>query len=328
MKVNRIVSVFMLAGIMLTSFRLYAQEKYLWTEDDGFQWYKVTNGNYFGAESIDGTTLIPLSRGYEMLTYIVDRNGGWFSVMKKGSCGICNKNGREIVSPGRYDFACYMDDGFILTELDFEYGVCDKSGNEIIAPKYEGRVVYKDGVFKYESESGNYISTGYSLFDFYFPVYFDFQSDKYILADEDNLCSFYIVRFELKPYQIVVKVINSDGRANSEETIIETHYINPSDSQLELWSNTHFNLHFKYAGVDRAIQIRHDKYDAINIAYDIKNRDTNSHSFKQHSIISELKEKTKDVFCPGYLIENNYGTKYEALLKTVKNYSWKHVTRD
>lgn len=89
MKVNRIVSILMLAGLILASFSSFAQSKTLKTESDGFQWYQLEQNGKFGAQSMGGTTFIPLSRGYTFICYH-QTEGGWFSVEKNGSKGACD----------------------------------------------------------------------------------------------------------------------------------------------------------------------------------------------------------------------------------------------
>lgn len=203
MKVNKIVSVLMLACFMLVSFSSFAQDydEYLRTAEDGFQYYKITKNGKEGAKSMGGTIFIPLSRGYTFICYYAI-NGGWFGVEKNGSEGACDMtgrevippkyddvgkresdgfyyymvelnnrvgaydiNGREILTPGRYDkYYIRNKDGFfyISVELNGKEGVCDINGREVIAPRYKW-VVYSEGEFKINETGDGWKPTGIKL---------------------------------------------------------------------------------------------------------------------------------------------------------------------
>lgn len=154
-----------LVCMTFASVSLFAQEKELQTESDGFQWYKLYQNEKRGAQSKSGTTLIPLSRGYTFICYHT-MDGGWFSVDKGNKeYGVCDITGKEIIAPGRYDDAYYRNkDGYVYVDvkLNGKEGVCDGNGREIIAPRYES-LICSDGVFEYKDASGNWVSTGVSL---------------------------------------------------------------------------------------------------------------------------------------------------------------------
>lgn len=169
-KTNKIVTTLMLVSLILVSFGSFAQKKTLMTEDDGFKWYKLEQNGKVGAQSTSGVTFIPLSRGYTYIFYSYPFNTpnpfppyvGWFSVKKNSdSRGACDKNGREIVAPGRYDWVEYYDSGgyvFCIVELNGREGVCDENGREVIAPRYKNLFFSRiEHVFSYEDASGNYV---------------------------------------------------------------------------------------------------------------------------------------------------------------------------
>ncbi len=56
---KRILSLLILLGFY--SLTTNAQNRELVTEEDGFQWYRISSETSIGAESIDGATIIPLS---------------------------------------------------------------------------------------------------------------------------------------------------------------------------------------------------------------------------------------------------------------------------
>ncbi len=147
------------------SVSLLAQERKLQTESDGFQWYELRQGDKRGAQSVGGVTFIPLSRGYTFICYFFT-DGGWFSVRKgEKKNGVCDITGREIIAPGRYDWAEFRNkDGFeyCYVELNGKKGACDRNGQEIVAPRYESLLLL-DGVFEYEDASGKWVSTGIKL---------------------------------------------------------------------------------------------------------------------------------------------------------------------
>ncbi len=149
-----------LVCMTFVSISLFAQEKTLQTESDGFQWYKLIQGDKKGAQSMGGVTFIPLSRGYTFICYL----SGWFSVDKGDKeNGVCDITGKEIIAPGRYDSAIYCnEDGFeyVTVKLNGKTGICDMNGREYIAPRYESLIFSADGVFKYEDSFGKWVSTG------------------------------------------------------------------------------------------------------------------------------------------------------------------------
>ena len=160
---------FILAG--LTAIGANAQTKKLWTERDGFQWYEIYgSGGTTSAESINGKTLIPLSRGYSFICYHSEEYGmGYFSVEKNGKEGACDIKGNEIIAPEKgYDKVFLLIDspkiGYFSVKKNGKEGACDIKGNEIIAPNYES-IIYYNG-FKYKDAYGKWIPLGITLDDY------------------------------------------------------------------------------------------------------------------------------------------------------------------
>lgn len=107
---KKIILFAILIGIAATN--VNAQRRSLKTEDDGFQYYKTMQGSYEGAESVDGKTLIPLSRQYTLLFYLSKPgHKGYFKVKKGDKYGACDIYGREIIAP-QYEKLYYLSDGF------------------------------------------------------------------------------------------------------------------------------------------------------------------------------------------------------------------------
>lgn len=159
-KTNKAIALLTLLMLALSSFTSIAQERELKTEKDGFQWYELRQGDKRGAQSVGGTTFIPLSRGYTFICYQT-LDGGWFTVEKGDKDdGVCDITGREIIAPGRYDDAYYRNkDGFeyVYVKLNGKEGVCDRNGREIIAPKYNS-VLYINNHFS--CDDGYYTKEG------------------------------------------------------------------------------------------------------------------------------------------------------------------------
>lgn len=156
------ITAFLLLCFNVVSVNLFGQYSGLQSEDDGFKWIRVCQNGKEGAQSANGTWIIPLSRGYTWIIY-QKSGGGWFNVYVNGFVqgGACDKNGKEIIAPNYDNVVMHESDGFYYytVELNGKKGVYDTDGQEIIAPKYKSLILVK-GVFKYENASGEWISTG------------------------------------------------------------------------------------------------------------------------------------------------------------------------
>lgn len=193
--------------ILITSvfFSINAQQQRLRTEDDGFQWYEITEGKLHGAldingnliiptefsllvyhanngyfrgisdESVaafepDGTIVISLERNYNEVYKHRHKNGSvYYTVYRKEGdknyAGICDNNGKEIISPDRgYENITRQEaDGTIwyLVYLNKKTGACDADGNELIPPNYES-LTYYNGSF-HSLMDNNWTSLNISL---------------------------------------------------------------------------------------------------------------------------------------------------------------------
>lgn len=108
-------------------------EKNLITGEDGFKWYVLIKGNYRGAESESGKTLISLNHRFDYITY----SQGRFIVSNNIGEGIYDLNGNELLScvegysieETRFDqkwlFGFYK---YFLLKKDGKEGLCDLSG--------------------------------------------------------------------------------------------------------------------------------------------------------------------------------------------------------
>ena len=153
----------------------YAQDivKELKEEKDGFKWYQLKQDKYFGAEDINGNTIIPLSKNYIYLWYskLENHDRGFLNVKDENdNWGIYDINGREIISTDRgYDLIIYhiTEEGFKFFEVGKDnniskQGVCDLTGKELISPQLCDAIIYNDDNFKV-CIGGIYKNTGIKL---------------------------------------------------------------------------------------------------------------------------------------------------------------------
>lgn len=124
----------------LCSTSLFAQSSRLKTEKNGYQWYEISNDDYYGVKDKSGKILIPLERGYSDVTFIPNQViTGYFSVEKDDKEGACDLTGKELISPDRgYEDVTYIAEkalnGYFSVEKGGHEGVCDKNGKELISP--------------------------------------------------------------------------------------------------------------------------------------------------------------------------------------------------
>lgn len=75
-------------------------------------WFGLHRGGIESAYSVEGTELIPFSRGYEFIA----KQKEYFGVMKDGLEGACDFNGNEIIAPQYSDLIYSSLDGFNTKE--------------------------------------------------------------------------------------------------------------------------------------------------------------------------------------------------------------------
>lgn len=148
-----------------------AQNKELKTEEDGFKWYLTSSDGNRGAQSVNGKELVPLSIGFEWVSY---HNGFLIGTIfspdddfKKNKNACYDKTGKVIIPFGRYEHISYnvpeagKPAWFSVTKNGFD-GACDVTGKEIIPPVYTG-LLYGSKGFEGKKENGNYNLLGISL---------------------------------------------------------------------------------------------------------------------------------------------------------------------
>ena len=156
-----------LLGCVCTSL-CFAQTKCRQVGDDGFVWYQLQDGNgHYGAEDENGNVLIPLSRQYSYISWWCGK-GKYFMIEKQtGSntyVGVCDKWGKEIVSPNKYNNEQYMAVFYYPTK-DVETGLHGFAISDIKEPgwKHYNLNIFLDSDYKaYSLSNGSkkYISDG------------------------------------------------------------------------------------------------------------------------------------------------------------------------
>lgn len=162
--------IFVLLTLGFCCFNLNAQVKQLKKEKNGFQWYRtITDYTDYGAESLDGKTIIPSDRNYTSIIYIVPKTGlkGYFLVSRNKKEGVCNLDGEEIIAPDKYDNVSFISEkghiGWYSVKNNGLTGACDITGKEIIPCNYNILFYGKDNRFNHMNKSGNMVALNIKL---------------------------------------------------------------------------------------------------------------------------------------------------------------------
>lgn len=131
-----------------------AQEKVLLTEKDGFQWNLIVSTNKkYGAQTLEGKDIIPLSANYDMV-FMYD---GLFGAEKDGTKTLFTKSGKKILGPAKSLAWMYIpqDNRYEYSIGDYQ-GCFDQYGNIIISAedKYTFLSYYKDKNVIYVKKDG------------------------------------------------------------------------------------------------------------------------------------------------------------------------------
>lgn len=152
------VLLLMVLALGMCSINVSAQSRTLETEKNGYQWYRIiSKDRKYGAEGIDGSTLIPLSRGYDVIIFHPKETiEGYFTVTLNSKVGVFDIKGKEIIEPYKYDFVIFLEEeghvGYYSVESNGLDGVCDVTGKEIIPCRYASIFYTSDGFACRESE--------------------------------------------------------------------------------------------------------------------------------------------------------------------------------
>lgn len=121
-------------------------QKHRFVEDDGYVWYRLVNGNLYGAQNIENDTIVPIQ--YDVVTCIscdfFDGNHARYHKGIKGDyVGIYTSKGTCIFSiDNHYTYAGMGHDPnndliFWWVTKDWNIGVTDARGKLVIEPIYD-----------------------------------------------------------------------------------------------------------------------------------------------------------------------------------------------
>ena len=288
-------------------------------EENGFEWYLISEYPRQGAEDRNGNTLIPLSRGYELVNFAVTQETGWFLVRRNGKGGCCDINGNEIIAPNRYTYATFHElnghAGYFYVEVGELSGACDIRGREIIPCRYKG-VSYsvEQDCFIYRDASGNYVplslrldnqgnayssSSGSSNSSSYTTI--EFES---IIAGTHGTSSLskaerYRVKFELNSNNIIYTLESSQNYGSW--TTIETHTVNPASAQIAVSSN------------GLTVSLSENRGFAV------------STSTKMVYIVDKFGNRLNDYIGDKWFLyhKTDFSSKYESLKSALLKYNWR-----
>ncbi len=132
--------------------------------ETGYPWFliKSHDGQTVGAQNVDGKVIIPLSEGFESISY---HRGFYIASYGTGTDSqhcLYTYDGILVIEKGKYDdfivMECKSDWSWVPTKWyikvtkDGKVGACDLSGKELVEPKFETLFYssYREESFYYE----------------------------------------------------------------------------------------------------------------------------------------------------------------------------------
>jgi len=150
----------------------FSQKRELKTEDDGFQWYFISSEKGKGAQTVTGTMIVPVDKGYEWVSYenglfcatIFSSDGDYM----KDKVGFYDKFGKELISSDKYEHAYYNSEkdntpAWFSVYKDGCEGACDATGNQIVSPIYKSLLYGSKGFEGKRSDTDNWTVLGIVL---------------------------------------------------------------------------------------------------------------------------------------------------------------------
>lgn len=132
------------------------------SEDDGYKWVHVTYSNYTeGAEDTKGGSLIPASKGFDIVRY---EKPFWVGIKTNSNSFkyvYYTKTGNEISNLNQYD-AISLQGGengepvYFQVFKDGKCGICNDEGVEIIPTNYN-KCFFSNGAYVIEDETGDFV---------------------------------------------------------------------------------------------------------------------------------------------------------------------------
>ena len=209
--------------------------KELQTERNGFRWYKTSSGSYQGAESIDGRTIAPLSKGYTMIVFHEKSNCiGYFAVHKNGKKGAYDIHGNLVIEP-IHEKLYYLSEGFSYEDTygtDHYLGITLDANGRASSYGHTGSTslttrsassAYNNSYQQPQQQQTQQKST---QIDVLYSACYD-ENMKPLPKGKGDSPIEYIARFIFNADQIVIKVVKVERALNSKETIITETKFDP-----------------------------------------------------------------------------------------------------
>lgn len=321
---KRLLLLFFIAATTLSAAEAQVQRE-LKTEDNGFKWYQTHSGSYYGAESTDGRTIIPLSKQYTMVVFHEKKDCiGYFGVYRNGKKGAYDIHGNLVIEPV-YENLYYLSQGFSYEDA---YGTDHYLGITLDA---SGRASSASGTSTastaYSSTSSS-SSTSPRTFDFYFLYLYDVMSEKNKLPKDcdkspspnSDLCTAlnnFVMRYELYDTYFKVSII-ATNLGTKKEDAVEQHRIYPKEAEM-LTANGGYTIVW---GNTNNLTIRENKSMLTLLDGDVKKQKVLSCDTTKN-VNRILRTAYKAVDCTTVKLEDQYSAKYSQLVSYLRRYSWK-----
>ncbi len=118
-------------------------------EKDGFRYIEVIDENgKRGAKSTSGKVILPCE--YEWISYTSSLHKiRGFKLKKDGFCGFANDEGKVIIPCEKYNDISSLqgDRQFFMVEIDGRVGLCNLDGREIVSPIYDKISISKNTIY-------------------------------------------------------------------------------------------------------------------------------------------------------------------------------------
>ena len=303
--------------------------KTLQTENNGFKWYKTSSGNYQGAESTDGRTLISLSQGYSSVVFHEKKDCiGYFSVYKNGKKGAYDIHGNLVIEP-IHEKLYYLTNGFCYEDAygtDHYLGITLDANGRASSYGYgaSSASTYTPSTSSTSTVSSS--SSSESSIDFIFNYYYDGVTGKNVFAlDKENkyfFCGQFIMRYEF--YNSYFKIILiAANRRDGTEREVERHVIYPAQCTIVVKSSEHIIV-WNDGGKDRNVFVRPEKN--MVFLYDVSDL-KQQHLFNGkaegtiNTLFNTLSSDSDAEGCT-ITIEKDYSGKCNRLISRLLQYSW------
>ena len=303
--------------------------KTLKVESNGFRWYQTHSGSYYGAESADGRTIVPLSKGYTSVVFHEKSNCiGYFGVYRNGRKGAYDIHGNLVIEP-IHEKLYYLSKGFSYEDAygtDHYLGITlDANGRtSSTASGTSTASTYTPSTSSTSTASSS--SSSESSIDFIFNYYYDGVTGKNVFAlDKENkyfFCGQFIMRYEF--YNSFFRIILiAANRRDGTEREVERHVIYPAQCNIVIKSTEHIIV-WNDGGIVRNMFIRPDKnmvflYDASDLT---KQRLFNGKAEGTINTLFNSLSSDSDAEGCTITIEKDYSGKCNRLISRLLQYSW------